>query len=130
MKKKRPTKGSDLAGNAWTFATIDAARAVYQKMLAKPGFMVGKSDCSLCTGFFDKRPVLVFLWGETVDPAHVQSVELLAILAGGNELEGELKREALRQIRLRWRGMRPKGPKGGTVIKHHPYGRVWTDLRD
>jgi hypothetical protein len=33
-------------------------------------------------------------------------------------------------IRPRWRVMRPKGPKGGTVIKHHPHGKSWTDLRD
>jgi hypothetical protein len=89
MNKKHPNKGSDLEGNAWTIATIDAPRTVYQTMLKKPGFMVGKSDCSLGTGFFNRRPVLVFLWGETVDPEHIRSVAMLATLAGGTELATE-----------------------------------------
>jgi hypothetical protein len=83
----------------------------------------------LDTGFFAERPVLIFLWGPSMDAELVASVQRLAVLAGGCELEEELKQELLRHIRLRWRVLRPKGPKGGTVIKHHPHGKVWTDLR-
>lgn len=96
MNKKRPTKGSDLEGNAWTFETIDAARTVYQTMLKKLGFMVGKSDCSLDTGFCNRQPVLVFLWGDTVNPEHIKSVEVLATLAGGTELAQEMTEALLR----------------------------------
>lgn len=130
MKKKRPTKGSDLEGNAWAFASIHDARAVYQTILKRPGFMVGKSDCSLDTGFFNRLPVLVFLWGDNVDPEHIKSVEVLAILAGGRELAKEMKEELLRQVGLRWRALRAKRPRGGTIQRHHPHGKLWTDLRD
>ncbi|MDP3779315.1 MAG: hypothetical protein Q8R30_04710 [bacterium] len=130
MNKKRPHKGSDLAGNAWMFATIDAARTVYQTILKKPGFMVGKADCSLDTGFFNRQPVLIFLWGDTVDPEHVKSIETLAVHAGGTELAPELKAELLRQVRLRWRALRAKRPRGGMIQRHHPHGKLWSDLRD
>jgi hypothetical protein len=123
-------KASDLDGTAWAFASISAAQAVYQTALAKPGFVSDRHDSSLDTGFFASRPVLIFLWGPSMDPELVESVQRLAVLAGGSELEEGLKQELLRQIRLRWRVMRPKGAKGGMVIKHHPQGRVWTDLRD
>ena len=129
MAKKRPIKASELQSNAWAFASINDARAVYQTVLAKPGFISDKHDSSLDTGFFAERPVLIFLWGPSMDAELVASVQRLAVLAGGCELEEELKQELLRQIRLRWRVLRPKGPKGGTVIKHHPHGKVWTDLR-
>jgi hypothetical protein len=123
-------KASELDGTAWAFASISAAQAVYQTALAKPGFVSDRHDSSLDTGFFASRPVLIFLWGPSMDPELVESVQRLAVLAGGSELEEGLKQELLRQIRLRWRVMRPKGAKGGMVIKHHPQGRVWTDLRD
>jgi hypothetical protein len=130
MQPKRPSKGSDLQGNVWVFASINDARSVYQTALAKPGFISDTHDSSLDTGFFAKRPVLVFLWGSNMDPELVAGVGRLAMLAGGNELEEELKQELLRQARLRWQAMRSRRPRGGTITKHHPQGRVWTDLRD
>jgi hypothetical protein len=130
VAQKRPIKASELRGNAWAFPAIGNVRAVYETVLAKPGFISDQHDSSLDTGFFADRPVLVFLWGPSVDAELVASVHRLAILGGGSELDEDLKQEALRQIRLRWRVMKPKGTKGGTVIKHHPRGKVWTDLRD
>jgi len=129
MNKKRPCKGSDLEGNAWKFASVTDARAVYQTMLTKPGFMGGKSDCSLDTGFFMGQPVLIFLWAENLKPEFVTTVHILAALAGGKELPKEMKEELLRQVRLRWRALRSKRPFGGTIQKHHPHGKLWTDLR-
>ena len=128
MKKKRPTKGSDLEGNAWAFPSITDARAVYLTVIKRPGFISTGHDLSLDTGFFDRRPVLVFLWGPTVDPESVTSVERLATLAGGNELADERKKQLLRQARLRWRALRSKRPLGGTLQRYHPHGKVWTDL--
>ena len=60
MPRKRPSKGSDLQGNAWAFASVNDARAVYQTALAKPGIISNTHDSSLETGFFASRPVLVF----------------------------------------------------------------------
>lgn len=130
MNKKGPIKGDDLEGNAWTFSTIESARTVYQTMLKKPGFLTRKKDSSLVTGFFAGLPTLIFLWGPSVDPEIVKSVEVLASIAGGKELATELKVEALRQMRLRWRAQRSKRPFGGTLVQYHPQGKVWTDLRD
>ena len=130
MAKKQPIRATELQGNAWVFASINDARTVYQTVLATPGFISDKHDSSLDTGFFADRPVLIFLWGPSMDAELVATVKRLAVLAGGSELEEDLKQELLRQIRLRWRVMRPKGSKGGTVLKHHPQGKVWTDLRD
>ena len=129
MKKKRPTKGSELAGNAWTFATIEAARRVYQIAVNMPSFISQSHDASLNTGFFAHQPVLVFLWGPTMASDLVAQVERLATLAGGTELAKELKAELLRQVRLRWRALRSKRPLGGTIHRHHPHGKLWTDLR-
>lgn len=130
MKKRRPPKGSDLEGNAWGFPSLEAARGVYQAALKQPALMTGAHDASLDTGLFAHHPVLVFLWGPSVDPEVVRSVELLATLGGGRELVKEMKAEVLRQVRLRWRALRSRRPLGGTLMRHHPHGQVWTDLRD
>jgi hypothetical protein len=130
MGQQRPIKASELQGSAWAFASINDARAVYQTALAKPGFISGTHDRSLATGFVADRPVLIFLWGPRMDPALVASVKRLAVLAGEHERQEDVTQEALRHMRLRWQGMKPKGPKGGTVITHHPHSKVWTDWRD
>ena len=128
MKKKRASKGSDLQGKVWTFSTIEAARAVYQTALTTTGFLSDQHDSSLQTVFFGGQPFLVFLWADNVDPELVSRIERLAVDAGGSELVEESRAEILRQTRLRWRVMRK--PEGGTVIKHHPRGKRWSDLRD
>lgn len=64
-----------------------------------------------------------------MDPELVASVKRLAVLAGGHERPEDVKPEALRHMRRRWRVMTPKGPKGGTVITHHPHGKIWTAVR-
>jgi hypothetical protein len=80
--------------------------------------------------FFAKQLVLIFLWGPTMDPEFVASVQRLAVLAGGHELEDVLKQELLRQARLRWHAMHSQRPQGRTITKHHPHGRIWKDVRD
>jgi hypothetical protein len=130
MQGKHPSKGSALQGNAWVFPGIGHARAVHQVILHTPGFISDTHNSSLDTGLFAKQPVLIFLWGPTMDPELVASVQRLAVLAGGLELDEALKQELLRQARLRWRAMWSKRPRGGTITKHHPQGRIWTDLGD
>ena len=65
-----------------------------------------------------------------MDPELVASVQRLAVLAGGHELEEAVKQELLRKARQRWRAMRSQRPRGGTITKHHPHGKVWTDRED
>jgi hypothetical protein len=132
MSKKRGSNGSELQGNAWMFASIGDARAVYQRALATPGFISDQHDRSLDTGFFAKRSVLVFLWGPSMDPEVVASVESLVVLGGGNELEENLKQvllcqAQLRQARLQRRTLRSRRPRVGTTT-HHPQGSTWTDV--
>jgi len=134
MSKKQGINGSELQGNAWVFASIADARAVYQSALANPGFISDQHDSSLDIGFFAKRSVLVFLWGPSMDPELVASVERLVVLGGGHELEDNLKQELLRQARLRQarlrgRALRSRRPRGGMMTKHHPQGRIRTDVR-
>jgi hypothetical protein len=101
MVKKQGANGSELQGNAWVFASISDARAVYQGTLAKPEFISDQHDSSLATGYFAEQSVLVFLWGPRVDPELVASVERLVALRGGNEMEENLKQALLRQAQLR-----------------------------
>jgi len=130
MPPHRPSTGNELEGNAWTFTSIDAARAAYQAALTQPGFLTGMQDLSLNTGFFAGHAVLILLWGSNVHPELVRGVERLATIAGGTELARELKEELLRQARLRWRAQRSKRPLGGTLLRHYPQGKRWTDLRE
>jgi hypothetical protein len=113
MSKKRGIDGSALQGNAWVFASIGDARAVYQRALATPGFISDQHDRSLKTGFFGMRSVLVFLWGPSLDPELVASVEHLVVLGGGNELEDNLKQALLRQAQLRQARLRRRALRSG-----------------
>ena len=133
MSKKRRINGSELQGNAWVFACIANAQAACRRMLAKSEVISDQQDSSLATGFFGKRPVLVFLWGPSMKPELVASLERLATLGGGNELEESLKQELLRQARQRqdrrrWRGLRSRRPRGAVMTAHHPQASMWMDL--
>ena len=124
MSKKLDINGSELQGNAWVFASISDARAVHQRVLAKPGYISDQHDSWLDNGFFAMRPVLVFLWGPSLDPELVASVERLVALGGGNELEDNLKQALLaqaqlRQARRRWRGLRNRRPRDDVMTQHH-----------
>lgn len=101
MSERQRIEGSEPQGNAWVFASIRDARAVYRSVLAKPGFTSDQHDRSLETGFFAKRSVLVCLWGAKVDAEVVASVESLVVRGGGNELEDNPKRALLCQAQLR-----------------------------
>jgi hypothetical protein len=120
MSKKLRINGTELQGNAWVFAFIGNAQAAYRRMIAESGVIADQHHSWLATGFFEMRPVLVFLWGSSMDPELVANVERLAILGGGRELEENLKQELLRQARLRWRGLRGRRPRGETMAMHHP----------
>jgi hypothetical protein len=132
MSKKQAINGSELQGNAWVFASIGDARAVHRRALAKPGFISDQHDSSLDTGFFAKRSVLVFLWGPSMDPELVASIESLVVLGGGNELEENLKQvllsqAQLRQVRRQRSTLRSRRPRVGTTT-HHPQESTWTDV--
>jgi hypothetical protein len=115
MSKNRRMDGSELQGNAWVFACIANAQAAYRRVLAKTEVISDQQDSSLATGFFGKRPVFVFLWRPSMDPELVASIERLAILGGGSELEENLKQELLRQARQRRRGPPSRRPRGGMM---------------
>lgn len=101
MSKQRGINRSELQGNAWAFASIGDARAVYQSVLETPGFISDPHESLLEIGFFGERSVLVFLWGLRMNPRLEASVEYLVALRGGNALEDNLKQELLRQARRR-----------------------------
>jgi hypothetical protein len=101
MSEEPSINGSELQGNAWMFASISDARAVYRSVLANPGLITDQHVSSLDTGFFAQRSVLVCLWGARVDADLVASIESLVIRGGGHELEGNLKQALLCQAQLR-----------------------------
>ena len=122
---------TELQGNAWAFLSIEAVRAVFQTLMAKGHFTEPHNhNCSLTTGFFGDQAVLTFLWDRTVAPELVASVKRLALLAGGEELDKDAKQALLHQARLRWKVRRVLKPLGGTIVRHHPHGKVWWDFTD
>jgi hypothetical protein len=100
VNKRRPIKAGELQSHAWVLRSLNDARAVHQTVFATSGFISDTHDRSLDPGFVASRLVLIFLWGPTMHQEPVASVKRLAVLAGGRELEQELKQEALRHIRL------------------------------
>ena len=127
---RRRIRASELQGRAWAFATIEDARVAYQAALKRPGFVSAQHDCSLVTGLFEGHAVLTFVWGPNIEQRFVAIVETLALLAGGNPLAKAQEDELVRQVGLRWQALRPHGSRGGTIIKHHPQGKVWSDFTE
>jgi len=70
MPQHRPRTGNQLAGNAWTFASIDAARAAYQAALTQPGFLTGMQDLWLNTGGVAACAVLSLVCGSSLHATH------------------------------------------------------------
>jgi hypothetical protein len=120
MAKKQSINGSELQGNAWVFTCMGNAQAAYRRVLAKTAVTADQQDTALASGFFGMRPVFVFLWRSGMDPELVASVERLAILGGGHELEENLKEELLRQARQRRRRPPGRRSQGGVMPVAHP----------
>ena len=127
---RRRIRASKLQGRAWAFSTIEDARVAYHAALRRPGFLSDQHDCSLVTGVFEGQAVLTFVWGPNVDQRLPAIVDTLALLAGGNQLDKVQEEQLVQQVRLRWQALRPHGPRGGTIIKHHPHGKVWSDFTE
>ena len=129
-RDRRRIRISELQGRAWAFSTIEDARIAYHVALKQPGFLSAQHDCSLVTGMFEDQAVLTFVWGPNVEQRLLAIVDTLALLAGGNPLDKVREKKLVEQVRLRWQALRPPGPRGGTIIKHHPHGKVWSDLTE
>ena len=129
-KRHRRIHASKLQGRAWAFPTHEDARIAYHTALRRPGFLSDQHDCSLVTGLFEGHAVLTFIWGPNVDQRLPAIVDTLALLAGGNPLDKAREEKLVQQVRLRWQALRPHGSRGGTIIKHHPQGKVWSDFTE
>ena len=86
-------------------------------------------DWSLVSGFFQRNPVLVFLWTLAVAPRLVATVQRTIRTAGGVELDEEAKTLLLSQILARRLGLQAKEPFD-TLTAHHPKGKPVWDLDD
>jgi hypothetical protein len=133
MKKKRrhATKKKPLLlleGNVWVMPSLQAAREVYQTLIAR---FLDKTpaEWSLVSGFFLKQPVLAFLWDPIRDAQMATEVARLALLAGGQVMEDEAKAELLAQLLSRRLGLQKKEPFV-TLTAHHPKGKPIWDLKD
>jgi hypothetical protein len=131
-KKKRHAKKKKLPllfeGNVWVMPSAQAAKEVYQTLIAR---FLGKTpaEWSLVSGFFQKQPVLAFLWDPTHNAPMAAEVARLALQAGGQDMEDEAKAALLAQLLSRRLGLQAKEPFE-TLVVHHPKGKPIWDLND
>jgi hypothetical protein len=115
-------------GNVWVMPSIQVAREVYQKLLAR--FLdTNPTEWSLVAGFFQRQPMLAFLWEPTRSAPMATEVAQLATLAGGQEMEAEAKTTLLSQLLGRRLGLQAKEPFD-TLTAHYPKGKPVWDLDD
>jgi len=115
-------------GNAWTMSSAAAAKTTYDTLL-KRLLDRDPETWSLVSGFFDRKPVLVFLWTLTLSPRLVATVQRTILTAGGEELAEEAKTMLLAQVLARRAGLEAKEPFD-TLVVHHPQGKPFWDLDD
>jgi len=125
----RPSTSKQFRGNAWVLPSAAAAKTTYQTLLPQ---LLDRSpeDWSLVSGFFQRQPVLVFLWTLTVAPRLAATVCRTILTAGGQELAAEAKEPLLAQILARRVGLQAKEGPFDTLTAHHPKGKLVWDLDD
>src|SRR5216684_3782432 len=129
-RKKHPRRPSPqmFEGNVWVMPSIQVAREVYKKLLAR--FLdTNPTEWSLVAGFFQRQPMLAFLWEPTRNAPMATEVAQLATLAGGQDMEAEAKATLLSQLLTRRLGLQAKEPFD-TLTAHHPKGKPVWDLED
>ena len=127
-KHARQVRPRTLQGNTWQMPSAAAAKATYETLL-KRLLTRTSEDWSLVSGFFQRRPMLAFLWEPRLDAELVASVARLIVVAGGQELEDEAKATLLAQLRFRRRGLKAK-EDFETLVIHHPKAKPFWDLED
>jgi hypothetical protein len=105
-----------------------AAKTTYHTLLPQ---LLDRSpeDWSLVSGFFHRKPVLVFMWTLAVAPRLVATIQRTILAAGGTELDEEPKTTLLSQLLARRIGLQAKEPFE-TMTAHHPKGKPVWDLED
>jgi len=127
-KHRRRGRLQAFKGNVWIMPSIQVAREVYQKLLA-PFLDTKPAEWTLVAGFFEKQPMLAFLWDPTRNSPMAAEVARLATLAGGQEMAEETKAVLLSQLLARRIGLQAKEPFD-TLTAHHPKGKPVWDLDD
>lgn len=127
-KHRRRGRLQTFEGNMWVMPSIQVAREVYKKLLA-PFLDKNSAEWTLASGFFEKHPVLAFLWDPTCNAPMAAEVARLATLAGGQDMAEEAKAMFLSQLLARRLGLQAKEPFD-TLTAHHPKGKPLWDLTD
>ena len=127
-RKRHAASPRQFQGNAWAMPSAAVAKITYHSLSPQ---LLDRSpeDWSLVSGFFQRNPVLVFLWTLAVAPRLVATVQRTIRTAGGVELDEEAKTLLLSQILARRLGLQAKEPFD-TLTAHHPKGKPVWDLDD
>lgn len=123
-----PTSRVRFQGNAWTMPSAAVSKATYEALL-KPLLDRSPEDWSLVSGFFQSKPILVFVWTLMLPPRLVATLQRTILTAGGVELDEEAKTTLVTQLLARRRGLQAKEPFD-TLIAHHTKGKPFWDLED
>ena len=125
----RPSTSKEFRGSAWAMPSAAVAKTTYHTLLPQ---LLDRSpeDWSLVSGFFQRQPVLVFLWTLAVAPWLVATIHRTILAAGGQELAAEAKEPLLTQILARRVGLQAKDGPFDTLTAHHPKGKLVWDLED
>src|SRR5262245_52604477 len=123
----RPRTSKQFRGNAWVLPSAAVAKTTYQTLLPQ---LLDRppQDWSLVSGFFQHRPVLVFVWTLEVAPRLVATVHRTILTAGGQELAAEAKDTLVAQMLARRVGLQAKEGPFDTLTAHHPKGKPVWDL--
>lgn len=124
----RRMTNQEFRGTAWAMPSAAIAKTTYQTVL-RPLLDRDPEDWSLVSGFFHRKPVLVFLWTLTVPPRLVATALRTIRSAGGVEVDEEAKTTLVTQLLARRRGLQAKEPFE-TLVAHHPKGKPIWDLED
>jgi hypothetical protein len=127
-RKRSEVSSRQFRGNAWAMPSAAVAKTTYHTLLPQ---LLDRSpeDWSLVSGFFQHKPVLVFLWTLAVAPRLVATVQRTIRSAGGEELDEEPKTTLLSQLLARRLGLQAKEPFD-TLTARHPKGKPVWDLED
>ncbi len=129
QRKKHHPPPALFEGNVWVMPSAQAAKEVYTTLLRQ--FLEEQSaEWSLVSGFFQKEPVLAFLWDPIRQARKAEQVAQGALGAGGRELDdAEAKATLLAQLLLRRVGLQAN-ESFDTLVAHHPKGKPVWDLKD
>jgi hypothetical protein len=127
-KRSRKRTSQTFQGSAWVMPSAAVAKATYHTVLNRL-LPRNPENWSLVSGFFQRKPVIAFLWTLELPPRLVATVQRTILTAGGEKLDEETTTMLVTQVFARRRALQAKEPFE-TLVAHHPKGKPFWDLED